>query len=111
MLLQFQLLPRYFRHCGKNLTYSWRSAAMGSSRAAFSAGHNPKKRPTLVATLKPATTDHSGTVEGRLGTKVRMVSERSQPTRIPINPPEAVKVIASSRNCQVISLRRAPTAL
>ena len=32
----------------------------------------PKKRPTLVATVKPATTLQSGTVEGRLGTKVRV---------------------------------------
>src|SRR5271165_4308459 len=91
--------------------YSYRSAAIGSSRAAFKAGHNPKNSPTLTATLKPATTDHIGTVEGRLSTRVRIARLSSQPKRMPIAPPDAVSVIASSRNCQMISLRRAPIAL
>src|ERR1017187_6819044 len=91
--------------------HSWRKAAMGSRRAAFTAGQRPKNRPTLVATPNPATTLHSGTVEGRLGTNVRIATESSQPARMPIRPPDAVRVMASSRNCQTISLRRAPTAL
>ena len=52
--------------------YSYRNAAMGSRRAAFNAGHRPKNRPTLVATANPAAADHSGTVEGRLGTRMRI---------------------------------------
>src|ERR1039458_2537793 len=94
---------RTFSALPKRAGYSYLKAAMGSRRAAFSAGQRPKKRPTLVATLNPAITLHSGTVEGRLGTKVRMATESSQPARIPIKPPDAVRVMASSRNCQVIS--------
>src|SRR5579872_140615 len=41
--------------------YSYRKAAMGSSRAAFNAGHMPKNKPMLVAMVNPATTDHRGT--------------------------------------------------
>src|SRR5262249_13784782 len=93
------------------VSHSYRKAAMGSSRDAFSAGHIPKKSPMLVPTVKPATTDHTGTVEGRLGMNVRIVTLSSQPTTMPITPPDAVRVIASNRNCHVISLRRAPTAL
>src|SRR5260370_40367526 len=89
--------------------YSCRKAAMGSRRAAFNAGQMPKKRPMLVATVKPATTDQTGTLEGRLGTKVRIARLNSQPTRMPIMPPDAVRVMASSRKVQVISLRRAAT--
>src|SRR4051812_5455841 len=81
--------------------HSYLSAAMGSRREALRAGQIPKKRPTLVATLKPAITDHKGTVDGRLGTKVRIAPLRSQPKRMPIMPPEEVRVTASSRNCQV----------
>ena len=72
----------------RNVLYSWRKAAIGSRRAAFTAGQRPKNRPTLVATLNPATTLHSGTVEGRLGTKVRMATESSQPAKMPIRPPK-----------------------
>jgi len=84
---------------------------MGSRRAAFMAGQRPKNRPTLVATTKPATTDQSGTVEGKLGTKARMRKLSRQPTVIPITPPEPVSTTASSRNCQAMSRRRAPIAL
>lgn len=61
------------------VAYSYLSAEMGSSRDAFSAGQIPKKRPTPVATLKPAITDQRGTVEGRLGTNVRMARLSSRP--------------------------------
>lgn len=37
---------------------------MGSRHDAFTAGQMPKKRPTLVATVKPAITGHNGTVDG-----------------------------------------------
>ena len=50
--------------------YSYRKATMGSRREAFKAGHMPKNRPMLMETTRPATTDQTGTVEGRLGTKV-----------------------------------------
>ena len=62
---------------------------MGSSRAAFMAGQRPKNRPMLVATTKPATTDQSGTVDGRLGTKSRIIKLSSQPTAIPDQPARA----------------------
>src|ERR1051326_7012289 len=76
--------------------YSYRSAAIGSSRAAFSAGHMPKNRPVPVATVNPVITLHIGTVDGRLGTKVRIARLSSQPIRIPTIPPNEVSVIASS---------------
>ena len=66
--------------------YSWRSAAMGSRRAAFTAGHMPKNSPRLVDMAKPATTLHRGTVEGRLGTNVRIARLSSYPMRMPITP-------------------------
>jgi len=52
--------------------HSYRKATMGSRRAAFIAGQRPKKRPMATDTTNPVTTDHIGTVEGRVGTRVRI---------------------------------------
>ena len=82
---------------------------MGSKREAFIAGHIPKNKPMLTEARKPTTTDQSGTAEYQPSDRIRKVRDR--PARIPSTPPVPVRVIASNRNCQVMSLRRAPMAL
>src|SRR5215470_2170986 len=63
--------------------YSYRRATIGSRRAALRAGQRPKNSPTLTATTKPVMTDQRGTVEGRLGTRLRMARLSNHPSAMP----------------------------
>src|SRR5208337_494966 len=82
--------------------HSYRNATMGSRREAFTAGQRPKKRPMLTDTIKPAIADQRGTAEGKEGTRVRISKLSVYPARIPNIPPAPVRVMASSKNCQVM---------
>src|SRR5439155_5040963 len=88
--------------------HSYRSDSMGSRRAAFQAGHNPKIMPMPTLARKPAAGAHKGTYDGMISFTSRV---SNQPIAKPTNPPKPVSVIASIRNCQRMSLRRAPMAL
>src|ERR1041384_470171 len=83
---------------------------MGSRRAAFIAGHIPKTNPTEHETINPSSTAHNGMIDGSVGASCLRARLTTQPANIPIKPPTAVRVIASVRNCQMISLFRAPIA-
>src|SRR2546423_6936262 len=84
--------------------HSYRSDSMGSRRAAFQAGHNPKIMPMPTLAKNPATGAHRGTYEGMMSFTT---NDPSQPMAKPTKPPKPVSVIASIRNCHRMSLRRA----
>ncbi len=48
--------------------YSYRSASMGSNRAAFLAGQTPNISPMAIDTVKPVMTAHNGMAAGKPGT-------------------------------------------
>src|SRR5258707_1065661 len=74
------------------------------------AGQTPKMRPMLTLTTIPRTAAHTGTLPGHLSPRR---TSRTRPfTRMrAMRPPKPVSVMASSRNCQVMSLLFAPMAL
>src|SRR5205807_807803 len=88
-------------------SYSYLNDSIGSSRAAFHAGHSPKIMPIPTLAKNPAAGAHNGTYEGMISLTT---NEPSQPIANPIKPPKPVRVMASIRNCQRMSLRRAPRA-
>lgn len=81
---------------------------MGSKREAFQAGHNPKLTPKSTEKVKPTIGDQSGINVGIISF---ISSAIRQPKTIPINPPNPVKVVASTRNCKIMSRCVAPRAL
>src|SRR6266487_1420226 len=81
--------------------YSYLSASIGSRRAAFTAGHIPKIKPTAHDTKNPSNTAHKGITEGSVGASCLRARLTTQPANMPINPPTAVNVIASVKNCQM----------
>ena len=89
-----------------------RSAGLrsGSSRAALKAGQMPKKMPTEAEKPMPMANDHHGS---EIGKPDRMLISQpiEAPRTMPMTPPSEVRNTASSRNCQRISRRRAPSAL
>ena len=81
---------------------------MGSSRAAFQAGHNPKPTPSPTETKKPTKGAHNGI---KVGINRRTSNARPTPVSMPMTPPRPVSVAASIRNCVIISFFLAPHAL
>ena len=74
------------------------------------AGQTPKIRPMLTETVKPMIIAQAGTTalsELTMGIRNTM----ALPTIMPMMPPVPVRVMASKRNCQVMSRLRAPMAL
>ena len=90
--------------------YSYRKASIGSSLAALTAGHSPKISPIEQDTKKPKSTAHIGIIDGRVGARRCNPRLTTHPTKIPIMPPTAVSVIASVKNCQMMSDFLAPSA-
>ena len=90
--------------------HSYRSASTGSSFAAFMAGQTPKIRPMLMLMVIPAAAAHSGTTPGQFS-RMRIRSTSRNTKTSARRPPAPVRVIASSKNCQVMSLLLAPMAL
>src|SRR5207245_11600725 len=76
-------------------TYSYLSDSIGSSFAAFHAGHSPKIMPMPTLAKKPAIGAHRGTYDGMI---IFTSSVSSQPIPNPIKPPNPVSVIASIKN-------------
>lgn len=70
---------------------------MGSSLEARRAGYTPKKSPTDVETNSPAMTADIGTLIGSGVVAFKMIAI-SQATAIPMAPPMADMVAASTRN-------------
>ena len=78
--------------------HSYRSATMGSNRDAFLAGYTPKNIPTATENEKARATDQTVTFVGR---KERMDGKKEEipvPKRIPIIPPNPLRIVASIRN-------------
>src|SRR5882762_6487701 len=91
--------------------YSYRRASTGSRRAALMAGYIPKTRPTPMETPTASTIAQSGMDDGRLGTAKLISRLMAPPSNTPMTPPAPVSTMASVRNCQMTSRRRAPMAL
>src|SRR5882762_10913518 len=65
--------------------YSQRKASIGSSRAAFHAGHKPKTIPTAAEIPTPAPIAHKGTKAGS-GEYLFTMNESNSPTPSPTSP-------------------------
>src|SRR6266446_3620296 len=98
------------RNCREERPYSYRRASIGSSRAALTAGHRPKVRPTPTAVPKAISTQVGWRRAGK-GEKALIRTATPPPMAMPRRPPAPVKVMASVRNCQRMSRRVAPRAL
>src|SRR5262249_27331261 len=85
-------------------------ASIGSSRAARMAGYNPKKSPTSTVMPMPSTTDHHS-IEAGIGVNAAMVVAMTAPSAVPMTPPNIESTTDSVRIWDVMSLRRAPSAL
>ena len=90
--------------------YSCLSAATGSSRLARSAGSMPNTIPVIALDTSAASTASGGT-DASIGEMLRTIVDAAQPSARPIAAPVPVSVIASTRNCQRITIRVAPSAL
>src|SRR5262249_4443709 len=89
--------------------YSALKALIGSSFAARHAGHRPLTIPTIDETPTPSAADATLTSSGNpINAEMTYASPNPVPTTI--NPPIAVTVTASIKNCVSMSLRRAPIA-
>src|SRR5437763_12229130 len=77
--------------------YSYLNDSIGSRRAAFHAGHNPKMIPTAAEMPTPMPMAHAGTYAGN-GEYLFVRKLANSPTPRPSNPPMAVKTTASIRN-------------
>src|SRR5436190_1403383 len=90
--------------------YSWRSASIGSRRAARSAGKTPNKTPTTSPRLMATPIDHSVTRAG--SGEIASTSPASpNPTTMPAMTPRIDSVNASAKNWRRMSRRAAPSAL
>ena len=90
--------------------YSRRSASTGSSRAARLAGIRPNTSPIATLTAQASATLQSGAAASS-PSPILSKAPAPSPTAMPIVPPRSVSVPASTRNCQMISRRVAPTAM
>jgi len=87
--------------------YSYRSASIGESLDALTAGATPNITPTKTEKKNAKKTDHGVTLDIKnIETKI----DTPIPKRMPIIPPLTDRIIASSRNCLRMSDRFAPNA-
>ena len=90
--------------------YSRLNASIGSRRAARIAGYRPKNNPTIAVMPMPIATDQTWTAAGS-GVSLLTMSARMKPKNVPTTPPNVDSVTDSVRICQMMSRRRAPSAL
>src|SRR5207249_1588215 len=88
--------------------YSWRSAAMGSSRAARLAGYTPAITPTLAPMTTPNKIDAGDTLAGR-GEVAAIRNVSPMPATTPNAAPTVAIAADSARNWRSTSRRRAPS--
>src|SRR6266566_5282041 len=89
---------------------SARNAVIGSSRAARVAGYTPATIPTPAPRITPTTMDHGATAAGS-GVVAATRAANAMPMPTPMLAPTVASVVASTRNCRRMSLRRAPSDL
>src|SRR3989442_1043330 len=87
--------------------YSWRSATMGSSRAARLAGYTPATMPTPAPSSTPSTIETGDTEAGSGGAALR-ATESPIPVAPPSTAPIAASVADSARDFPRVAPRRAP---
>src|SRR5687767_22779 len=89
--------------------YSYLSATTGSSFAAFAAGSIPNSTPVTQLVASAATTASGGTLAAT-GVTALIRNAAPVPKTRPMIAPIPVNVTASTRNCQRIVARVAPSA-
>ena len=96
--------------CRAGMCYSVRSASIGESDDAFTAGYNPNKIPIIAENdteikthCVEITAGHSGTILAILTARTAIPSPANIPNPIPIAPPTLHIIMASIRNCTRIS--------
>src|SRR3989339_1634966 len=82
--------------------YSYLSASMGLSFAAFHAGSMPKKMPTPTEKAKARNTEEKA-MEASKEKYVLTIHEPIQLTSVPMAPPSTLKTVDSTRNCSRMS--------
>src|SRR5947209_19135434 len=94
---------------GAASAYSYLNDWMGSSRAAWRAGYQPKKTPTPAAIPT-----ESSTAAGETAVDQRRYSEMptdaANPSMMPTTPPNRLRITDSTTNCPRTSRALAPTA-
>src|SRR6516162_7365364 len=104
-----QVLPRFSRALSRLSSYALRSASVGDSRAARSAGYMPATAPTTAAMPSPPQTATPGTsVAQPCSRATENVTAAPMPTPHP--PPSTDSSNASSRNWLPMCPRVAPSA-